>query len=62
MDKKPKSVYVTTVTIKAANNKLLATKSYKDLASSRSGFIEKFVSRDELKEAFKAASRKMKSA
>lgn len=64
MDKKPKNkkVYVTTFTLKTANNRvLLSTSTHKDsaLRTSASG---KFVSRDELKEAFKAASRKLKSA
>ena len=64
MDKKPKTkkFYVTKLILKTANSRVvLTTNSHKDSAF-RSSVSGKFVSRDELKEAFKTASRKLKSA
>ena len=66
MDKKTsnKKIYVTSYTLKRANSAVVSEKTsgksgtfvYRSTASG------KFVSRDELKDAFKAASRKLKSA
>lgn len=63
MDKKPtsKKFYVTTFTIKNAN-KILSEKSGKTYAVHRSNSTGQFLSRDELRAAFKTASRKLKSA
>ena len=68
MDKKPptKKIYVTSYTLKSANYKIVSEKTIRGSGSgayaSRSSLSGKFVSRDELKDAFKTASRKLKSA
>lgn len=58
---KSKKVYVTLFTIKSANNRVQSTKTGRE-PLSRNYANGKFVSRDELKSAFKTASRKLKSA
>lgn len=66
MDKKPgkKKIYVTTYTLKRANNAVVSEKTSGSSGTFvyRSSSSGKFVSRDELKDAFKSASRKLKSA
>jgi hypothetical protein len=64
MDKKPKSkkIYVTSYTLKSANSKVVSEKTYGKGFVVRHSASGKFVTRDELKDAFKTASRKLKSA
>ena len=64
MDKKPKSksLYVSTFVIKTANNRVLYTKPLSAEPTPRSSLSGKFVSRDEMKSAFKTASLRLKKA
>lgn len=59
--KTTKRIHVSTYTVKAANNKVLSSKNASN-ALSRAPATGKFVSRDELKTAFKNAAQKLKSA
>jgi hypothetical protein len=64
MDKKlkPKNLYVSTFVIKTANNRVLYTKPLSAEPTHRSSLSGKFVSRDEMKSAFKTASLRLKKA
>lgn len=64
MDKKTKGkkIYVTSHTLKSANNKVASDRTCGKAFVGRHSSAGKFVTRDELKDAFKTASRKLKSA
>lgn len=63
MDKKNNKINITTHTIKRANGKIVSEKSRKKGSVFRDSASGQFVvSRDEVKNAFKEASRKLKGA
>lgn len=64
MDKKykGKKIYVTSYTLQSANSRVVSERTSDKTFVVRSSATGKFVSREELKDAFRTASRKLKSA